>query len=156
MDAVVERRPPPASSAMTPVVIGGPLRLSLALALLSGSAALTLLGFRLGWGIGWMAWVPAVVLLFPALALAGRRVISRRDGGLEVADGWLFRRIYTFGIAGGEIEILPAGGAWTVVLHLGGRELPLASWVTRTTAERVAALLPELPRRVARRPDGDR
>jgi hypothetical protein len=156
MDAVVERRPPPASRAMTPVVIGGPLRLSIAVLLAGSSAALTLLGFRLGWGIGWMAWIPAAVLLFPALALAGRRVFSRRDGGLEIADGWLFRRIYSFGIAGGELEILPAGGAWTVVLHLGGRELPLASWVRRATAERLAALLPELPRRVARRPEGDR
>jgi hypothetical protein len=141
---------------MPAVVIGDPLRLLLAVLLAAASAGLTLLGFRLGWGIGWMAWIPAAVLLFPALALAGRRVISRRDGGLEVADGWLFRRIYTFGVQGGELEILPAGGAWTVVLHLAGSEVPLAAWVNRATAERVASLLPELPRRAARRPEGDR
>lgn len=140
---------------MQHVVVGGLLRLALALVLAVIAAALTALGFGLGWGIGWMAWIPAAFLLLPALALAGRREIRRTEQGLEVIDGRLFRRIYAVGLHGGEIEVLPAGGAWTVVLHLGGREVPLASWVSRSTAERIAVLC-NLPRRAARRPQGDR
>lgn len=141
---------------MQHVVIGGPLRLALALALAATAAALAAIGFRFGWGIGWMAWIPAVFLLLPAVALSGRRVVRRTPAGLEIEDGRLFRRIYALAIAGGEVEVLPAGGAWTVVLHLGGREVPLAAWVSRATAERVAALCAPLPRRAARRPQGDR
>ena len=140
---------------MQHVVVGGLLRLALALVLVAIAAALTALGFGLGWGIGWMAWIPAAFLLLPAMALAGRREIRRTEQGLEVIDGRLFRRIYAVSLQGGEIEVLPAGGAWTVVLHLGGRELPLASWVARSTAERIATLC-DLPRRAARRPQGDR
>ncbi len=140
---------------MQHVVVGGLLRLALALVLAAVAAGLTALGFGLGWGIGWMAWIPAAFLLLPALALAGRREIRRTGQGLEVIDGRLFKRIYAISLQGGELEVLPAGGAWTVVLHLGGRELPLASWVAHGTAERIAALC-DLPRRAARRPQGDR
>jgi hypothetical protein len=138
------------------VVIGGPRRMALALALFACALALASAGFGLGWGIGWMAWVPAVALLLPAMALAGRRRISRADGRLVIEDGRLFRRIYEMPVAGGELEVLPAGGAWAVVLHRGGAEFALASWVGRSTAERVAGLCPELPRRQPRRPQADR
>ena len=142
---------------MQPVVIGGPLRLLIAFLCFATALALAGLGFRLGWGIGWMAWIPAVFLLLSATALGTRRALHRTaDGGLEIHDGWLFRRIYAFGLRSGELEILPAGGAWAVVLHFGEREIPLASWIRLATAERIAALLPELPRRAPRRPTGDR
>lgn len=141
---------------MERIVIGGPLRLLASLVCFAIAAALTALGVGWGWGIGWMAWIPALFLLLPALALSGRRELRRSAQGLEIHDGWLFRRIYAFGVSGGELEILPAGGAWTVVLHQAGREIPLASWVARGTADRIAALLAELPRRAARRPAGDR
>ena len=138
------------------IVIGGPLRLLLSAACFAAAAVLTVLGIGWGWGIGWMAWIPALFLLLPALALSGRRELRRTTQGLEIHDGWLFRRIYAFGVGGGVLEILPAGGAWTVVLHQAGREIPLATWVTRATADRVASLLADLPRRTARRPEGDR
>ncbi len=141
---------------MQPVVIGGPLRLLAAFLCFATALALAGLGFRFGWGIGWMAWIPAVFLLLPATALGTRRALHRTAAGLEIHDGWLFRRIYSFGLGGGELEILPAGGAWAAVLHLNGREIALASWVRLATAERIAALLPELPRRAPRRPTGDR
>ncbi len=141
---------------MERIVIGGPLRLLISATCFAAAAILTALGVGWGWGIGWMAWIPALFLLLPALALSGRRELRRTAQGLEIHDGWLFRRIYAFGVGGGEIEVLPAGGAWTVVLHQAGREIPLASWVARTTADRVAAMLGDLPRRAARRPDGDR
>jgi hypothetical protein len=138
------------------IVIGGPLRLLIAAGCFATAVVLTGLGIGWGWGIGWMAWIPALFLLLPALALSGRRELRRTAQGLEIHDGWLFRRIYAFSVGGGELEVLPAGGAWTVVLHQAGREMPLASWVSRTTADRVAALLADLPRRAARRPEGDR
>lgn len=138
------------------VVIGGLPRLALSLACFAAALALASAGFGLGWGIGWMAWVPAVALLLPAAALAGRRRIVRADGTLTIEDGRLFRRIYELPVAGGELEVLPAGGAWAVVLHRGGAEFALASWVGRATAERVAAILPDLPRRQPRRPQADR
>ncbi len=141
---------------MEPIVIGGPLRLLASLVCFATSAGLTVLGIGWGWGIGWMAWIPALFLLLPALALSGRRELRRTGQGLEIHDGWLFRRIYAFGVGGGELEVLPAGGAWTVVLHQAGREMPLATWVARTTADRVAGLLADLPRRAPRRPAGDR
>ncbi len=141
---------------MERVIIGGAGRLLVALACFACALFLAALGLRLGWGIGWMAWVPAAFLLLPTLALSGRRELRRVDGSLELQDGRLFRRIYVIALAGGEIEVLPAGGAWTVVLHLGGREIALASWIRKATAERVAALFPDLPRRQPRRPDGDR
>lgn len=141
---------------MQRLVIGGPLRLFASLACIASAGALAILGMGLGWGIGWMAWIPAIVLLLPGLALSGRRELRRTAQGLEIHDGWLYRRIYATGVAGGEIEVLPAGGAWAVVLHLHGRELPLASWVVRRTAEQVAGLLADLPRRQARTPAGDR
>lgn len=141
---------------MPSVIIGGPLRLLAAFTCFSVALALAGLGFGLGWGLGWMAWIPAIFLLLPALALGGRRELRRTSEGLEIHDGFLFRRIYTFSLRGGEVEVLPAGGAWVAVLHLGGREIPLASWVRRSTAERIVVLLGELPRRAARHPEGDR
>lgn len=141
---------------MQPVVVGGPLRLAIAIALALAAAALAAVGFRFGWGIGWMAWIPAAFLLLPALALAGRRVLRRTPDGLEIADGRLFRRIYAIALDQGEVEVLPAGGAWAVVLHRSGRELPLAGWVSRAMAERIADLCAPLPRRAPRRPEGDR
>jgi hypothetical protein len=140
---------------MQHVVVGGYIRLAVAAVLAALATGLTAVGFGLGWGIGWMAWIPAAFLLLPALALAGRREIRRTGQGLEIVDGRLYRRIYAIGLHGGEIEVLPAGGAWTVVVHLDGRELPLASWVSRSTADRIAGLC-DLPRRAARRPQGDR
>lgn len=141
---------------MHPVVIGGPYRLLAALLCFAIVLALTGLGFRLGWGIGWMAWVPAAFLLLPMLALASRRELRRTAEGLELHDGRLFRRIFTLSLRGAELEVLPAGGAWAVILHSGGHEIPLATWVRRATAERIAALFADLPRRQPRRPEGDR
>lgn len=141
---------------MPSIVIGGVTRLLLAFLCFAAAAGLLLVGLRLGWGIGWMAWIPAAFLLLPALALSGQRKLMRCPAGLEIADGRFFRRIYTIGLGGCELEVLPAGGAWTVVLHLPGRELPLACWVTRATAEGIASLLSDLPRRAPRRPEGDR
>lgn len=141
---------------MDPVVIGGPRRLAAALILGGCAAALILLGFRLGWGIGWMAWIPALALLVPASALAARRQLRRADGRLEISDGRLSKRILVLDPTGGELELLPIAGAWAVVLHRDGREWALATWVGRATAERVAGLCGDLPRRTARRPAGDR
>lgn len=138
------------------VVIGGPRRLLAACMLAMLSLALTALGLRLDWGLAWLAWVPAAALLLPALALAQRRAIERAGDRLEVTDGWCFRRTTVWPLAGAELELAPAGGGWAVVLHRGGRELVLASWLSRATAERLAALLSDLPRRPPRRPAGDR
>lgn len=144
------------------IVIGGPLRLGLAVVLYAVALALGGLGLRLDWGIAWMAWLPAAVLLLPAVALAGRTEIRRTGSGLERHQGWLFRRILTLAVAGSELEILPAGGAWVVLLHRGNTGLTLASWVSRRRAEAVAALCDRahpdgaVPRRVPRKPDGDR
>jgi len=138
------------------LVIGGLPRLLLAFLCFAAAAGLVAVGQGLGWGLGWMAWIPAAFLLLPALALSGRRELRRTLAGLEIIDGRVFRRVYTVGLAGGEVEILPAGGAWTVVLHVGGRDLPLASWISRATAERLADLFADLPRRIPSRPEGDR
>jgi hypothetical protein len=138
------------------IVIGGLLRLLFAFLCFAAASGLLLVGLRLGWGLGWMAWIPAAFLLLLAPALCGRRRLTRCPAGLEISDGRFFRRIYTIGLGGGEVEILPAGGAWTVVLHVAGRELPLACWVRRSTAESIVSLLGDLPRRPPRMPQGDR
>ncbi len=141
---------------MDRVIIGGFVRAAGACACFVVALSLLSVGLRFGWGIGWMAWIPAAFLLLPALALSGRRELQRTPHGLEISDGRLFRRIYAVSLTEAELEILPAGGAWAVVLHLPRREVSLASWVTKATAERIAALMPELPRRTPRVPQGDR
>lgn len=144
------------------ITIGGPLRLALGLLLFLAAAALGVLGFRLGWGIGWMAWIPALFLILPAGALGGRQVVRRVPGGLELTTGRIFRRILALRMDAAEVEIVPTGGAWAVILHRHGSAQVLASWVGRATADRIAALCdrahPEgiIPRLVPRMPAGDR
>ena len=144
------------------VVLGGPLRFATGLVLFAIALALTGLGWRFGWGIVWMAWIPALFLLLPATALAGRTEIRRAERSIERHQGWLFRRILVLSVAGGELEILPAGGAWVVLLHRGAATVPLATWVSRATAERIASLCDRahpagaVPRRATLRPAGDR
>ncbi|MCS6969564.1 MAG: hypothetical protein NZ552_00905 [Planctomycetes bacterium] len=138
------------------IVIGGWRRLLASGALALAAVALLALGWRLDWGLAWIAWLPAFVLLLPALALAQRRVIERRGAQLLITDGWLFRRCQAWPLSGAELEILPAGGAWVVILHVAGRELVLASWIRRSTAERLAAALGDVPRRPPRAQSRDR
>lgn len=139
------------------VVIGGPLRLLAGAALFAAAIGLVGVGARLDWGLGAMVWALAICLVPAAAALARRRELRRSGAALELVDGRLFRRCYVVATAGAELEVLPAGGAWAVVLHLpGGRALPLATWIGGAVAGRIAALLPELPRRAPRAPAGDR
>lgn len=150
------------AAAAEQVVVGGAGRLMLAALLYLVALALAALGLRLGWGIGWMAWVPAAVLLLPAAALAGRTVVRCAGAGIEREQGWLFRRVLVLALDGGELEILPAGGAWVVILHRGRSSQVLAAWIGRGTASRIAALCDRahpdgaMPRREPQRPAGDR
>jgi hypothetical protein len=142
-------------------VIGGPLRLIGGLLLAGLSGLLVSLGYRLGWGMPMIFWVPAMILLLPAFHLV-RRIVLVADGGhIDLESGFLFRRSWRFALTGGELEIVPTAGLRTVVLHKGGHEIPLAAWLTAGRAEALCAFIDAAPggpltRRAPRRPEADR
>jgi hypothetical protein len=143
------------------IVVGGIGRLLTGICLTALALALIGLGFSLGWGIGWMAWIPAVALLVPGSACLQRRVLRAEPGGIECLDGWLWRRGMVLPLTGAELEIAPTAGWQAVVLHVGGRPWPLALWVGRRQAEAIAAFCDRcagapLPRRQTVLPPADR
>lgn len=142
-------------------VIGGPWRLFCGLALAGVSGFLANLGSRLDWGMAWIAWVPAVVLLLPAFHLVRRVALVVDAGHLDIESGFFFRRAWRFALAEAELEIVPTAGLNVVILHKRGREIPLASWVSRRRAEAICAFIESnagttIPRRASRKPEADR
>jgi len=142
-------------------VIGGPLRLVIGLALAGVSGLLASLGQRLDWGMAWILWVPAVIMLIPAFHLVRRIVLVAAEGQLDIESGFLYRRAWRFALAGGEVEIVPTIGLYSVVLHKHEHEIPLATWLTRRRAEALCAYLDTslgspLPRRASPVPEADR
>lgn len=141
--------------------IGGPLRWGIGAALLVAAAGTILVGGGLEYGIAWTTLVPAILLLLPAGQLLRRIRLRIADGHLEVAEGWLFRRIRVLPLTGVVVELLPTAGLRAVLLHTGGRPIPIATWVRPATANALAAWLdihaPDgpLPRRQAPLPVGD-
>lgn len=154
---VPDPQPPPAMHA-----VDGPLRWMAGLVLAGVAAGLALGAGRLEYGIGWTALVPAAVLMLPAAALLQRRRLLAADGRLEVHSGWLMRRCWSLPLAGAELEVVPTAGLCAVVLHVGGRETALATWVGAGRACRLCAWLDGLhpagafPRRAPTLPAGDR
>lgn len=146
---------------VTRFIIGGPLRLLSGL-LLAGLAGLLIsVGQRLDWGMTAILWVPAAILLLPAFHLVRRIVLVAHESGLDLESGFLFRRAWRFSLAGGELEVVPTAGLHTVLLHRNGREIPLASWLTRRRAEALCAFLDAaaggaMPRREPRQVQADR
>ncbi len=123
-------------------VIGGPLRAGLGLLLISGSLLALWTSRTIELGIAWTTVIPALILLSPGAALLPRRVLAWRDGGLELTDGWLWRRCLRLPLAATELEVVPTAGLCAVVLHRGGTHggtyLPgsrtLATWIRPRTA----------------------
>lgn len=142
-------------------VIGGAGRLLVGLLLAITASALLSLGADLDWGVAWTTWLPALALLLVGVHLVRRVVLRRTEGGFDLETGWLFRRGTHLTLAGFELELVPTAGLWAVVLHRRGRELPLATWLTRRRADALAAWLDAaagapLPRRERPKPAGDR
>jgi hypothetical protein len=142
-------------------VIGGPWRLASGFLLAAAAAALANLGYRLEFGLSWVLWILAAVLLFPALHLVRRTALIVDQGNIDIEAGFLFKRSWRFALQGAELEIVPTAGLNTVVLHKRGHEIPLASWLSRRRANALctfidATLDAPLPRRASRKPEGDR
>lgn len=115
----------------------------------------------LDWGMAAICWVPAAVLLLLALQLVRRTRLRAEVDGFTLETGWLFRRGWTFKLAGGEVEFVPTAGLWAVVLHRNRNRITLATWVTRPRALALANWLDAvagtpLPRTEAARPENDR
>ena len=130
----------------------------LGLGLVAISFKLLFFGRTIDWGVGWTTWVPALILLLPALSLLQRSVLRLNAGTLSLESGWLWRRVMSVRLEG-ELEVVPTAGLRAVVLHQHGREVALATWVTAHTANRLLHWLDAttpLPRRVAQVPAGDR
>lgn len=140
--------------------VGSWMRLATGLLLATIAGCLLALGQRLDWGMAWICWVPAFVLMLPALTLVRRTSLVAEIDGFTLVTGWLFRRGYRFGLAGAELEFVLTAGWWTVVFHRKGNHIPLASWLTRRRAEALATWLDAvsgtpLPRTEAARPERD-
>ena len=141
--------------------IGSWQRSAIGLVLVTFAGSLLWHGRGIDWGVGWTTWVPALVLIIPGLSLLRRRVLRIAGDRLQIEQGWLWRRVWSVRLDG-ELEVLPTAGFRAVILHQGGHEIALATWVTAGTATRLAEWLDArrpgggFPRRVAKIPAGDR
>ena len=100
---------------------------------------LFMMSYSIDWGVGWMVWVPAAIMLIPASTLMRRRVIYRREGYFDIEQGWLARSARSFYGDNIAIELLPTAGFYAVVVHREGSQWPIATWVTKKRAERSIA-----------------
>ncbi len=145
-----------------PFILGGLWRAGLGLLLISGSLLALWTSRTIELGIAWTTAIPAVLLLIPAAALLPRRVLTWHDGGLDLSDGWLWRRCLRLPIVGTELELLPTAGLCAVILHRHGGARTIATWIHPRTAERLLMWLdahhPDgaFPRRSPALPVGDR
>lgn len=135
--------------------------LVLGLALLVISACLLAASSEIGWGVGWTTWVPALALLVPGVGLIRRRVLHRRNTGLEIESGWFMRRGVLVPVGDWQLEHLPTAGLWAVVLHRRGSAWVAATWLRRHRSEALLAWLDAFPggpwpRRETILPAGDR
>lgn len=125
--------------------IGSLPRAGLGLLLVASSAALLVVSRDVDWGVGWMVWIPALVLLFPAASLMRQislRFAERPTGTvLLIEHGILWRRGYEIPTAGAEVEVVPMAGFQGVIWHVGGRAWPLALWIGRRRALQLVAWL---------------
>jgi hypothetical protein len=141
--------------------VGSWWRLGLGLWLGGCAGAIISVTFRLEFGIGWTALVPAVALLVPAAGLCRRRTLRVAGDRLLIEDGWLLRRAWAFGLDEATLEVVPTAGFTALVLHRRGVGVPLATWVSRRRAEALAAWLSSVapaPLAVSEgeKPSGDR
>jgi hypothetical protein len=102
---------------------------------------LFMMSYSIDWGVGWMVWVPAAIMMIPASALMRRRVILRRKSYFDIEQGWLARKARSFPGDKLSIELLPTAGFFAVVIHREEAQWPIATWVTKTRAQRIAAFL---------------
>jgi hypothetical protein len=147
--------------------VGSLTRALTGLAITVASVATVLATRGIDWGVGWMVWVPAVVVLFPAAALM-RQVVLRFDHQeagqtLEIAYGFLWRRAYALPTAAAAVEVVPLAGLQGVIWHVGGHSWPLALWIgqrrTRALLTWLDAHAPDAggwPRRQSERGEWDR
>lgn len=92
-------------------------------------------------GVGAIVWVPGVIVLIPALGLLRRWVLLLGDGEVTIETGSLFRHRRIIPLEQAALEIVPTAGLRAVVLHLGKRELVLATWLRPRRAHQLADLL---------------
>lgn len=141
--------------------IGGPVRFLIGLVIAITAGLLIHVGRGLDWGLAWICFVPAAVLILPAITLVRRTRLVPEVNGITIETGWLFRRGWLFSLADASLEFVETAGLWAVILCRNGNRIPLATWVRRSTAERLAAWLDAvagmpLPRAEAEKPRGDR
>lgn len=133
--------------------VGGSLRRILGWSLVAAALAAALWSRRLDWGMAPIVWVPALAVAAVGWGLKTTRRLELSGARLRVRAQGLLGRSHELTLDdGAELELLPTAGLRAVVLHQGGRQLPLATWVTATRAARIASWLEttlgrELPRR---------
>ncbi len=142
-------------------VVGSWARLLVGLALAMVAGLLLQLGRGLDWGMAAIFWVPALVLILPAMHLVRRTRLVAEIDGITLETGWLFRRGWTFRLSEAEVEFIPTAGWWAVVLRRRGNRVTLATWMRRRRAEALGQWLDAvsgspLPRVEGERPAGDR
>ena len=151
-----------AHSSPTRIAVSHPLGNIIGFALGTFIVLLFLMSYSIDWGVGWMIWVPAAIMIIPASTLMRRRVIYRREGYFDIEQGWLARKARSFYADQIAIELLPTAGFYAVVVHREGAQWPIATWVTKRRAERIAAFLDhsapdgQWPRIEPQKPIGDR
>ena len=133
--------------------VGGRGRRCLGWLLILGAVVAVVWSRRLDWGMAPIVWVPAlfVALIGWGLRLSWRLEVDGRH--LLVREQGLLGRRYVMELGrDSELEQLPTAGLTSLVLHSGGREIPLATWTTPRRAAAISAWLEdalgrELPRR---------
>ena len=116
-------------------VIGSPLRIAGGLALVVINAALLWYSRTIDWGVGWMVWIPVLLLFFPAAAMMRRVVLEWSADGLSFQHGVLWRRAYRLGIDNAALEVVTMAGFEGVIWHNGPRHWPLALWLAPSTSK---------------------
>ena len=147
---------------MTSFTVHGPGRILLGVTLGGCSAVCLWVGAGLGYGIAATTWIPALLVLVPASALVQRRRLRVAAEVVVVESGWLWRHERHCRLAGASIVVVPTAGLRAVVLAMpSGGEVPLATWVWPSTADRLLAWLDagagmRVPRVQAEAPAQDR
>jgi hypothetical protein len=129
--------------------VGSWRRLAVGMALAITAGLLIALGRGLGnhasgdssWGLSWICYIPAAVLMLPAMSLVRRTRLVAEVDSFTLEMGWLFRRGWTFRLANATLEFVPTMGLWTVVMHRNGNKIVLANWIGRKRADELAGWL---------------
>ncbi len=123
-------------------ILGGLLRAVCGLLLFILAAVMIVSTRAVEWGVGWMTWIPALCMMFPAAALMQRRVFTWENGSLLCVQGWLWRRGWKITPSEStSLSVIPMAGFQAVTMNVAGKQFALATWLWRGTANRLVVWL---------------